>query len=118
MEPILSCLPPAVPTTGCMPRSSAAPQLMTSSRRSRPCEGSGIGALQDLGGGRRTRVCAAPPRVDPMPATLSPERSAVAAAVIAAIAGQGAVLRDDQALAVAARTCLLYTSDAADDLLC
>jgi ATP-dependent DNA helicase RecQ len=37
-----------------------------------------------------------------MPATLSPERSAVAAAVIAAIAGQGAVLRDDQALAVAA----------------
>jgi ATP-dependent DNA helicase RecQ len=33
---------------------------------------------------------------------LSPQRSAIAAAVIAAIAGEGAVLRDDQGLAVAA----------------
>ncbi|MEP7194001.1 MAG: DEAD/DEAH box helicase, partial [Actinomycetota bacterium] len=37
-----------------------------------------------------------------MPASLSPERSAIAAAVIAAVAGDGAVLRDDQAVAVAA----------------
>jgi ATP-dependent DNA helicase RecQ len=36
------------------------------------------------------------------PAPLSPPRSATAAAVITAIAGDGAVLRDDQALAVAA----------------
>ncbi len=43
-----------------------------------------------------------PPRVEDMPATLSPERSATAAAVITAIAGEGAVLRDDQILAVAA----------------
>ncbi len=37
-----------------------------------------------------------------MPTPLSPERSAIAATVIAAIAGDGAVLREDQALAVAA----------------
>jgi len=37
-----------------------------------------------------------------MPAPLSPARSAIAASVIAAIAGEGAVLREDQALAVAA----------------
>ena len=37
-----------------------------------------------------------------MPTALSPERSVIAAAVISAIAGDGAVLRDDQALAVAA----------------
>jgi ATP-dependent DNA helicase RecQ len=37
-----------------------------------------------------------------MPAALSPERSAIAAGVIRAIAGDGAVLRDDQSLAVAA----------------
>jgi ATP-dependent DNA helicase RecQ len=37
-----------------------------------------------------------------MPQSLSPERSAIAATVIAAIAGEGAVLREDQALAVAA----------------
>jgi len=42
------------------------------------------------------------PKVDAMPASLSPERSAIAASVIAAIAGDGAVLREDQALAVAA----------------
>jgi ATP-dependent DNA helicase RecQ len=47
-------------------------------------------------------VSAAKPKVEGMPATLSPERSAIAATVIAAIAGEGAVLRDDQALAVAA----------------
>ena len=44
----------------------------------------------------------APPRVQDMPATLSPERSATAAAVITAIAGEGAVLRHDQIVAVAA----------------
>jgi ATP-dependent DNA helicase RecQ len=37
-----------------------------------------------------------------MPATLSRERSGIATSVIAAIAGEGAILRDDQALAVAA----------------
>jgi len=37
-----------------------------------------------------------------MPTTLSPQRSAIAASVIAAIAGEGAALREDQALAVAA----------------
>ena len=37
-----------------------------------------------------------------MAATLNPQRSGIAAAVISAIAGQGAVLREDQALAVAA----------------
>src|SRR5665811_799883 len=37
-----------------------------------------------------------------MHSTLTPERSAIAAAVIAAIAGDGAVLREDQAVAVAA----------------
>jgi ATP-dependent DNA helicase RecQ len=37
-----------------------------------------------------------------MPAHLSPEQSATAAAVISAIAGEGAVLREDQSLAVAA----------------
>jgi len=42
------------------------------------------------------------PRVDAMPEGLSPQRSAIAAAVIAAIAGDGAVLREDQSLAVAA----------------
>jgi ATP-dependent DNA helicase RecQ len=35
-------------------------------------------------------------------ATLNPQRSAIASAVIVAIAGEGAVLREDQALAVAA----------------
>ena len=42
------------------------------------------------------------PRVDVMPESLSPQRSAIAVAVIAAIAGRGAVLREDQSLAVAA----------------
>jgi ATP-dependent DNA helicase RecQ len=37
-----------------------------------------------------------------MPGTLNPERSRIAARVITAIAGDGAVLRDDQTLAVAA----------------
>jgi ATP-dependent DNA helicase RecQ len=38
----------------------------------------------------------------PSPSALSPERSAIAASVIEAIAGEGAVLREDQAVAVAA----------------
>jgi len=42
------------------------------------------------------------PRVEAVAATLNPQRSAIAAAVIVAIAGKGAVLREDQALAVAA----------------
>jgi len=42
------------------------------------------------------------PIVDHVAAILNPQRSAVAAAVIAAIAGDGAVLREDQALAVGA----------------
>jgi len=42
------------------------------------------------------------PRVVPMPGALSPERSRIAARVITAIAGDGAVLREDQSLAVAA----------------
>src|SRR6187455_1555552 len=52
--------------------------------------------------GRETGVVPVAPRVDPMSATLSPQRSRIAARVIAAIAGDGAVLREDQALAVAA----------------
>src|SRR5665648_499746 len=52
--------------------------------------------------GRRTRVTVVAPRVDVMPESLSPQRSAIAVAVIAAIAGRGAVLREDQSLAVAA----------------
>ena len=47
-------------------------------------------------------MTAATPKVDGMPATLSPERSAIATSVIVAIAGEGAVLREDQVLAVAA----------------
>jgi len=43
-----------------------------------------------------------PPKVDSMSTPLSPQRAAVAATVIAAIAGDAAVLREDQALAVAA----------------
>ena len=42
------------------------------------------------------------PRVVPMPAALNAERSLIAARVITAIAGDGAVLREDQSLAVAA----------------
>jgi ATP-dependent DNA helicase RecQ len=42
------------------------------------------------------------PSIDVMAATLNPERSSIAAAVIAAIAGDDAILREDQALAVAA----------------
>ena len=42
------------------------------------------------------------PKVDSMSTPLSPQRAAVAATVIAAIAGDAAVLREDQALAVAA----------------
>ena len=47
-------------------------------------------------------MSAVAPRVGDMPEGLSPQRSAIAAAVIAAIAGDGAVLREDQSLAVAA----------------
>jgi ATP-dependent DNA helicase RecQ len=47
-------------------------------------------------------VTAEAPRVVPMPGALSPERSRIAARVITAIAGDGAVLREDQSLAVAA----------------
>ena len=42
------------------------------------------------------------PKVDSMSTPLSPQRAAVAATVITAIAGDAAVLREDQALAVAA----------------
>ena len=42
------------------------------------------------------------PRVVVMPEPLSPQRSAAAARVICAIAGDGAILREDQAVAVAA----------------
>ena len=60
--------------------------------------------------GRPATVSVVEPRVEAVAATLNPQRSAIAAAVIVAIAGKGAVLREDQALA-----CLLYTSDAADE---
>lgn len=47
-------------------------------------------------------MTAVAPRVVPMSAALNPERSRIAARVITAIAGDGAVLREDQSLAVAA----------------
>ena len=48
------------------------------------------------------RVSAVEPSIDVMAAILNSERSAIAAAVIVAIAGDDAVLREDQCLAVAA----------------
>ena len=47
-------------------------------------------------------MSSAPSAANPSPASLSPERAGIAARVITAIAGDGAVLRDDQSLAVAA----------------
>jgi len=58
--------------------------------------------LARWGCGRPAVVSAVTPSIDAMAATLNPERSAIAGAVIVAIAGDGAVLRQDQALAVAA----------------